>query len=72
MMQAERIWIATNLHGVAVKAFVEMTGDQSLIAFDLVRLWNNRADIIHVAELEGRYYTGVTCSTHTLGNHPNT
>jgi hypothetical protein len=54
--QAERVWIAKNAHGVAVRAFAKMVEINDRIAFDLVKLWDDRDPIIHVAETEGRYY----------------
>lgn len=54
--QAERVWIARNVHGVAVKTFAKMVKLNDRIAFDLVKLWDNHPEIIAVAENEGRWY----------------
>jgi phage N-6-adenine-methyltransferase len=56
LRQAERISIATNVHGVEVTAFAKMVKLNRAIAFDLKLLWKNHAEIIAVAENEGRWY----------------
>jgi phage N-6-adenine-methyltransferase len=54
--QAERVWIAKHVHGVEVTAFAKMVKLNRAIAFDLVLLWKNHAEITAVAENEGRWY----------------
>jgi hypothetical protein len=56
LRQAERVWIAKTIHGVAVKAFAKMVKLNDRIAFDLVRLWENHPEVIAIAEREDRWY----------------